>query len=119
MAKSIHHASYDNSDALNLLKKFHKGHPKVRTQISIAVAALAVHVPAEDWGDGGIVKWLRDEMDSHPEYIPGFLELLTVLPEVIVLEAFALWLRLKHGQNRKLKGILIMVRGYCSALNKI
>ncbi|XLU25026.1 hypothetical protein S245_061092, partial [Arachis hypogaea] len=79
----------------NLLKKFHKGHPKVRTQISIAVAALAVHVPAEDWGDGGIVKWLRDEMDSHPEYIPGFLELLTVLPEV--LEAFASWLRLKHG----------------------
>lgn len=67
-----------------MLKKFHKGHPKVRTQISIAVAALAVHVPAEDWGDGGIVKWLRDEMDSHPEYIPGFLELLTVLPEVIV-----------------------------------
>ncbi|GAU32858.1 hypothetical protein TSUD_209260 [Trifolium subterraneum] len=79
----------------NLLKKFHKGHPKVRTQISIAVAALAVHVPAEDWGDGGIVKWLRDEMDSNPEYIPGFLELLTVLPEV--LEAFASWLRLKHG----------------------
>lgn len=49
------------------------------------MAALAVHVPAEDWGDGGIVKWLRDEMDSHPEYIPGFLELLTVLPEVYTL----------------------------------
>ncbi|CAJ2664447.1 unnamed protein product [Trifolium pratense] len=123
----------------NLLKKFHKGHPKVRTQISIAVAALAVHVPAEDWGDGGIVKWLWDEMDSNPEYIPGFLELLTVLPEEVlnykiaarperrrqfekeltsqmevalniltaclgiselkeqVLEAFASWLRLKHG----------------------
>ncbi|XP_027333974.1 transportin MOS14 isoform X1 [Abrus precatorius] len=127
-------------DSLNtLLKKFHRGPPKVRTQISIAVAALAVHVPAEDWGDGGIVKWLRDEMDSHPEYIPGFLELLTVLPEEVlnykiaarperrrqfekeltsqmevalniltacltiselkeqVLEAFASWLRLKHG----------------------
>lgn len=53
-------------------------------QISIAVAALAVHVPAEDWGDGGIVKWLRDEMNLHPEYIPGFLELLTVLPEVYI-----------------------------------
>ncbi|KAJ7956308.1 putative Transportin [Quillaja saponaria] len=127
-------------DSLNtLLKKFHKGPPKVRTQISIAVAALAVHVPAEDWGDGGIVKWLRDEMNSHPEYVPGFLELLTVLPEEVfnykiaarperrrqfekeltsqievaltiltaclsvselneqVLEAFASWLRLKHG----------------------
>ncbi|XWS51047.1 hypothetical protein CRYUN_Cryun12cG0142600 [Craigia yunnanensis] len=65
----------------NLLKKFHKGPPIVRTQISIAVAALAVHVPAKDWGDGGIVNWLRDEMNFHPEYIPGFLELLTVLPE--------------------------------------
>ncbi|KAK6249876.1 Importin-beta [Theobroma cacao] len=123
----------------NLLKKFHKGPPIVRTQISIAVAALAVHVPAEDWGDGGIVNSLRDEMNSHPEYIPGFLELLTVLPEEAfnykiaarperrrhfekeltsqmeialniltaclniselkeqVLEAFASWLRLKHG----------------------
>ena len=46
------------------------------------MAALAVHVPAEDWGDGGIVNWLRDEMNSHPEVIPSFLELLRVLPEV-------------------------------------
>eukprot|EP00258_Populus_trichocarpa_P026407 XP_024442426.1 transportin MOS14 [Populus trichocarpa] len=66
-----------------LLKKFHRGPPKVRTQISIAVAALAVQVPPEDWGDGGIVNWLKDEMTSHPEYIPGFLELLTVLPEEV------------------------------------
>ena len=48
------------------------------------MAALAVYVPAEDWGDGGIVNWLRDEMKSHPEYIPGFLELLTVLAEVYI-----------------------------------
>lgn len=127
-------------DSLNtLLKKFHKGPPKVRTQISIAVAALAVHVRAEDWGDGGIVNWLRDEMNSHPEFIPSFLELLRVLPEEQcnykiaarpdrrrqfekeltssmevalsiltacmsvnelqeqVFEAFASWLRLRHG----------------------
>ncbi|KAF5945734.1 hypothetical protein HYC85_015962 [Camellia sinensis] len=49
--------------------------------ISLVVAALAVHVPAKDWGDGGIVNWLRDEMNSHPECIPSFLELLRVLPE--------------------------------------
>ncbi|XP_012852980.1 PREDICTED: transportin-3 [Erythranthe guttata] len=66
-----------------LLKSFHKGPPKVRTQISLAVAALAVHVPAEDWGDGGIVTWIRDEMSSHPEFIPSFLELLRVLPEEV------------------------------------
>lgn len=66
-----------------LLKSFHKGPPKVRTQISLAVAALAVHVPAEDWGDGGILNWIGDEMNSHPECIPSFLELLKVLPEEV------------------------------------
>lgn len=55
------------------------------------MAALAVHVPAEDWGDGGIVNWLRDEMNSHPEVIPSFLELLRVLPEVYM----TIWLFLE------------------------
>ncbi|PKU82777.1 transportin MOS14 isoform X1 [Dendrobium catenatum] len=64
-----------------LLKNFSKGPPKVRTQISIGVAALAVHVSVEDWGDGGIVDWISNEMRTHSEYIPGLLELLTVLPE--------------------------------------
>lgn len=48
------------------------------------MAALAVHVPAAVWGDGGIVNWLQDEMKLNPEFVPGFLELLTVLPEVHV-----------------------------------
>ncbi|KAL6883266.1 hypothetical protein ACP4OV_010680 [Aristida adscensionis] len=64
-----------------LLKKFNKGPPKVRTQICIAIAALAVHVPVEDWGAGGIVNWLSDEMNAQPEFIPGLLELLIVLPQ--------------------------------------
>ncbi|KAK8935810.1 hypothetical protein KSP39_PZI012852 [Platanthera zijinensis] len=64
-----------------LLKKFSKGPPKVRTQISIGIAALAVHVSVENWGDGGILKWISNEMGTHSEYIPGLLELLIVLPE--------------------------------------
>ncbi|RID58908.1 hypothetical protein BRARA_F02169 [Brassica rapa] len=142
-----------------LLKKFHKGPPKVRTQISIAVAALAVHVPAADWGDGGIVSWLRDEMNMHPEYVPGFLELLTVLPEETfnykiaarpdrrrqfeneltsqmeaalsiltaclniielkeqVLEAFASWLRLRHGIPGAVLACHPLVHSALSSLN--
>lgn len=65
----------------SLLNKFHHGPPKVRTQISLAVAALAVHVSVEDWGDGGVINWLKEEMNSRPECIPSFLELLKVLPE--------------------------------------
>lgn len=41
-------------------------------------------MPADDWGEGGIINWLKDEMNSHPEFIPSFLELLRVLPEVLV-----------------------------------
>jgi transportin-3 len=142
-----------------LLKKFHKGPPKVRTQISIAVAALAVHVPAADWGDGGIISWLRDEMHMHPEYVPGFLELLTVLPEETFnykiaarpdrrrqfekeltsqmeaalsilsaclkiselkeqfLEAFASWLRLRHGIPGTVLACHPLVHAALSSLN--
>ncbi|XP_074589780.1 transportin MOS14 [Curcuma longa] len=64
-----------------LLKKFSKGPPKVRTQICIAVAALAAHVSISDWGDGGVLNWISNEMRSNPEYIRSFLELLVVLPE--------------------------------------
>uniref|UniRef100_A0A803M1F3 Exportin-1/Importin-beta-like domain-containing protein n=1 Tax=Chenopodium quinoa TaxID=63459 RepID=A0A803M1F3_CHEQI len=71
-------------DSLNsLLNRFHQGPPKVRTQISLAVAALAVHVSVEDWGDGGIMNWLKVEMNNRPECIPSFLELLKVLPEEV------------------------------------
>lgn len=65
----------------NLLKKFSKGPSKVRMQICIAMSALAVHVSAQDWGGGGILNWLRDELGSNPDYLISFLELLTVLPQ--------------------------------------
>lgn len=65
----------------NLLKKFCKGPSKVRTQICIAMSALAVHVSAQDWGGGGILNWLRDELGSKPDCLISFLELLTVLPQ--------------------------------------
>ncbi|XP_074284647.1 transportin MOS14-like [Silene latifolia] len=67
----------------SLLNKFHHGPPKVRTQISLAVAALAVHVSVQDWGDGGIMTWLNNQMKARPECVPSFLELLKVLPEEV------------------------------------
>ncbi|KAJ0970466.1 hypothetical protein J5N97_023343 [Dioscorea zingiberensis] len=86
-----------------LLKKFNKGLPKVRTQITIAVAALAVHVPVEKWGGGGIVNWLNDGMKSHPEYIPSFLELLAVLPQ----EAYSYKIAARPERRRQFEKELI------------
>ncbi|CAL5387764.1 unnamed protein product [Camellia sinensis] len=75
-------------DLLNLIENISQ-RPPLKLEPSLAVAALAVHVPAKDWGDGGIVNWLRDEMNSHPEWIPSFLELLRVLPERIPASTLA------------------------------
>nr|XP_010906804.1 transportin MOS14 isoform X1 [Elaeis guineensis] len=86
-----------------LLKKLSKGPPKVRTQICIAVAALAVHVSVEDWGGGGIVSWLSNEMKAHPEYILSFLELLTVLPQ----EAFSHKIAARPERRRQFEKELI------------
>ncbi|RWR88742.1 transportin MOS14 isoform X1 [Cinnamomum micranthum f. kanehirae] len=86
-----------------LLRKVHNGPSKVRTQISIAVAALAVHVSPEDWGDGGILNWLRDEMNSHPECIRSFLELLTVLPQ----ETFSYKISARPERRRQFEKELI------------
>ncbi|XP_010546049.1 PREDICTED: transportin MOS14 isoform X2 [Tarenaya hassleriana] len=61
-----------------------------------------MHVPAGDWGDGGIVYWLRDEMNMHPEYVPGFLELLTVLPE----EAFNYKIAARPDRRRQFENEL-------------
>ncbi|PKA55080.1 hypothetical protein AXF42_Ash003717 [Apostasia shenzhenica] len=80
-----------------LLRKFNKGPPKVRTQIGIGIAALAVHVSIEDWGDGGIVNWISNEMRTHSEFVPGLLELLTVLPE----EAFSYKIAARPDRRRQ------------------
>ncbi|GLJ30869.1 hypothetical protein SUGI_0613730 [Cryptomeria japonica] len=87
----------------NLLKKFCKGPSKVRTQICIALAALAMHVPAQDWGGGGVLNWLRDELGSQREYIHSFLELLTVLPQ----EAYSHKIAVRPERRRQFQKELI------------
>jgi transportin-3 len=46
------------------------------------MAALAVQISAEEWGQGGVVHWLGCELGSQPEAIPVLLELLAVFPQV-------------------------------------
>eukprot|EP01018_Ginkgo_biloba_P002740 Gb_11037 [translate_table: standard] len=87
----------------NLLKKLCKGPSKVRTQVSVAMAALAVHVSAQDWGGGGVLNWLRDELGSQPEYIPSFLELLMVLPQ----EAYSYKIAARPERRRQFQKELV------------
>ncbi len=51
-------------------------------QLCLAMAALAVQLSAEEWGQGGVVHWLGCELGSQPEAIPVLLELLAVFPQV-------------------------------------
>lgn len=51
-------------------------------QLCLGMVALAVHMPPEEWGTGGVVQWLGKELGSHADAIPCLLELVTVLPQV-------------------------------------
>ncbi len=56
----------------------------MRTQLCLGLAALAVHVPSERWGEGGVVRWFAYKFNALPPdlALPCMLELLTVLPQV-------------------------------------
>ncbi|KAG0561064.1 hypothetical protein KC19_9G034400 [Ceratodon purpureus] len=64
-----------------LLMKFRQGPATVRTQLCLAMAALAVQMTAEEWGRAGVIHWLGQELGSQPEAIPVLLELLAVFPQ--------------------------------------
>ena len=69
---------------VNLLVKHCQGNAPVRTQLCLAIAALAAHLPAVQWGPEGVVGWLAQRLGSEPQAVslPCMLELLTVLPQV-------------------------------------
>jgi len=55
----------------------------VRTQLCLAIAAMAAHIPAKQWGQSGVVMWLAENLgrQSQEVALPCMLELLTVIPE--------------------------------------
>jgi transportin-3 len=66
-----------------LLFRFSNGAPPVRTQLCLAVAAMAAHLPAQHWDGGSIVRWLMQRCQSVPQDValPCLLEMLIVLPQ--------------------------------------
>ena len=67
-----------------LLVKHCQGNAAVRTQLCLAIAALAAHLPAAQWGPTGVVGWLAQRLGGEAQNVslPCMLELLTVLPQV-------------------------------------
>ncbi|GBF90722.1 hypothetical protein Rsub_03023 [Raphidocelis subcapitata] len=59
----------------------------VRTQLALALAALAAHVPAPAWGEGGALRWFAERFAAQAGAGAGevglscMLEMLTVLPQ--------------------------------------
>lgn len=70
---------------LNLLIRFATGATAVRTQLCLAIAAMAAHIPSRQWGEGGIVVWLAESLSKQAQDValPCMLELLTVIPEEV------------------------------------
>uniref|UniRef100_A0A383V7P9 Importin N-terminal domain-containing protein n=1 Tax=Tetradesmus obliquus TaxID=3088 RepID=A0A383V7P9_TETOB len=68
---------------LQLLLRFGHGSPAVRTQLCLAMAALAAHLPAAQWSEGGVLRWLMERFSGQDPAVAMscMLELLTVLPQ--------------------------------------
>ncbi|KAK9827594.1 hypothetical protein WJX81_001986 [Elliptochloris bilobata] len=68
---------------VGLLLRYARGSRPTRTQLCLALAALAAHLPAAEWGGGGAVQWLAGRMSGEPSEaaLPCMLEVLTVLPQ--------------------------------------
>ena len=56
---------------------------QVRTQLCLALAGLAAHLPCDQWGPNGVLPWLAERLGREaPEAaVPTLLELLAVLPQ--------------------------------------
>ena len=56
----------------------------VRVQLCLAVASIAVHLPAASFGTEGLIVWLYNRLKQEPPEVAMtcMLELLAVLPQV-------------------------------------
>ncbi|RZC55953.1 hypothetical protein C5167_014807 [Papaver somniferum] len=69
-----------------------------------------------------IVNWLRDEMNLHPECIPSFLELLTVLPQEALSHKIAARPERRHQFEKELISaaeVAFNVLTTCLSLNEL
>lgn len=85
---------------LQLLVGFCQSSSPVRTQLCIALAACAAHLPAPTWGQQGVLGWLRDMLSQQPRAVAlsCLLEMLVVIPQVGVCVAPA-WRRFNHSMG--------------------
>ena len=69
---------------LRLLIKHGGSNAPIRKQLCLAIAGLVAHVPAEQWGQTGVLGWLVSRMQPEQQdlALKCLLELLTILPQV-------------------------------------
>ena len=72
---------------VTLLIRYGEGLKPVRTQLCIAIASLAVHLPASSFDEAGVIGWLYMKLNAETNpsaAVVSLLELLITLPQVRV-----------------------------------
>ena len=69
---------------LRLLIKYGGSNAAIRKQLCLALAALVAHVPADRWGQTGMLGFFVSRMQQEQPNVAlkCLLELLTILPQV-------------------------------------
>lgn len=73
---------------MTLLIRYGDGFKPIRTQLCVAIASLAVHIPAASFGEAGVIGWLYNKLNSETDpsvAVVCLLELLLTLPQVWLL----------------------------------
>ena len=66
---------------LGMVSLHAKGPPAVRTQLCLALAALALHIPSSEWPGGSLVRWIGGTLGGLVDAQNILLEVLTVIPQ--------------------------------------
>jgi len=71
---------------ITLLVRYREGPAPVRTQLSLALAALAVHMNLQSWAVDGeekpnVLRWVYGKLSHDPANVNVILEFVTVLPQ--------------------------------------
>jgi len=66
---------------LGMLSLHAKGPPAVRTQLCLALAALALHIPFSEWPGGNMIQWIGGKLGGVVDVQHILLEILTVIPQ--------------------------------------
>lgn len=93
---------------VTLLIRYGDGFKPIRTQLCVAIASLAVHIPAATFGEAGVIGWLYNKLNSETDpsvAVVCLLELLLTLPQEVMSTRVAVRPERRRQAEQEMTGV--------------